>query len=69
MPHLASGAIPGKGPREQSDPRRPRRRYIIVQGDTRLAQRWLADAQDQEDDRVRVRVGLPKSSEMLSEEF
>ena len=68
MPQLASGAIPSKSPC-QSDPRRPRRRYIIARGDTRLAQRWLADAQDQEDDRVRVRVGLPKSSEMLSEEF
>ena len=67
MPHLASGAIPGKGPREQSDPLRPRRRYIIVQGDTRLAQRWLADAQD-EDDRVRnlLAGGLPNSSEMMS---
>ena len=64
MPQLASGAIPSKDHRDQSDPRRPRRRYIIVRGDTRLAQRWLADAQDKEDDR-----GLPKSSEMLSEEI
>ena len=61
MPQLASGAIPSKSPC-QSDPRRPRRRYIIARGDTRLAQRWLADAQDKEDDR-----GLLKSSEMLSE--
>ena len=59
----------GKGPSNMPPAPSPRRRYIIVQGDTRLAQRWLADAQDKEDDRVRVRVGLPKSSEMLSEEF
>ena len=69
MPQLASGAISSKDPRCQSGSRRPRRRYIIVQGDTRLAQRWLADAQDQ-DDRVRnlLAGGLPNSSEMLSEE-